>query len=104
MGMQKKTTLFTLILVSLAMLDSSSPGELIGSSFQISIGSNYSRFADMAFDTANNKYLVVYTDYNASPTARVCGRFITAAGVPAGGELCMSDPTGGLYGSVSYNP
>src|SRR5688500_1575468 len=77
---------------------------LIGSNFQISLPGNYSRFADMAFDTVNNKYLVVYTDYSATPTARACGRFVSAAGVPLGTEICFAHAIGGLFASVAYSP
>src|SRR5688572_22289383 len=101
--MRKKVATLLFVSMCVQMSTSFAHAGLIGSPFPISTG-GYSRFADMAFDTVDNKYLVVYTNYSATPTARVCGRFVTAAGVPIGSELCFTDPTGGLFGSVAYNP
>jgi hypothetical protein len=102
--MKKAAAILLFVTLICEMTTSYAPAGLIGSTFQISPSGLYTRFADIAFDTVDNKYLVVYTDYSATPTARVCGRFVSAAGIPLGSELCISDPTGGLFGAVAYNP
>jgi len=75
-------------------------GGPIGSAFQIS--SSTGRFPDVAYNSTNGKYLVVYTNYNFSPP-RISGRLVTGAGAASGNEFFICGATGGLMPSVTYN-
>jgi hypothetical protein len=72
-------------------------GALLGSNFIISPAGG--RFPDVAFGTADSRYLVVWPDYSAG---RVFGRLVTASGSVSSDPFQISEASG-LYPAVAYN-
>ncbi|MDO8586544.1 MAG: DUF5010 C-terminal domain-containing protein [Armatimonadota bacterium] len=74
---------------------------LIGGNIYVSGGG--CRFPDVAYDSVDGKYLVVWPDYNYSP-GRIFGRFVSNAGANIGNVFQISDGTVyGLYPTLAYN-
>jgi hypothetical protein len=82
---------------------SASAGVIGGSEFLISVAPG-AWFPDVAYDSVDGKYLVVWPDYGFSPT-RITGRFVTSGGAVSGNPFPISnDPTAyKLYSAIAYN-
>ena len=72
---------------------------LLGNNIQVSGPGG--RFPDVAFNSVDGKYLVVWPDYNA---LRIFGRFVTTTGTVTGAPFPISDAGfGALYPAIAYN-
>ena len=77
-------------------------GDLVGSNFfQISTNIG-TRMPDVAYDSVDGKYLVVWMDYRFSPP-QIWGRLVTGNGTVSGTDFRISDATGGYYPAIAYN-
>ncbi|MDO8587368.1 MAG: hypothetical protein Q7T82_10035, partial [Armatimonadota bacterium] len=88
-------------LVSVWALGAYAQAGLIGGNIYVS-GAGC-RFPDVAYDSVDGKYLVVWPDYNYSP-GRIFGRFVSNAGANIGSPFQISDGTVyALYPTLAYN-
>ena len=73
----------------------------VGSPFVVASGG--ARFPDVAYNSLDGKYLVVYMQY-PSP-AQIYGRFVTAAGATSGSGFPISNSPAQctLFPSIAYN-
>jgi len=90
---------FILILALALPQPEPSGAALLGNNFELS--GPGCRFPDVAFGSADSRYLVVWPDYSAG---RVLGRFVTHTGTVSAAAFPISEaPYGALYPAVAYD-
>ncbi len=79
-------------------------GALVGSEIPISTSSESQTRPAIAYDSANNEYLVVWYDYRSGNEYDIYGQRVSSGGVLAGINFPISTASGTQYGpAVGYN-
>src|SRR6185295_6132278 len=96
----KRILIAPVVLFSIGFAESITFGGLIGNDVQIGTGG---RFPDVAYNSTNGNYMVVWADYSQNPI-RAVGRRVDSGGATIGTQFNINDGVSyGLMPAIAYN-